>query len=111
MIRKIIFAIFIFAIAISIVEPVGVNFIIVSQSIPNDDNGFIINARCSNNGDGSFIIKVAPHVVGSPDQNVIVAHEIGHVNHWDDWEEADCDAFAMSIVPGSFIQDVYSGVH
>lgn len=110
-IKKIVFSIFVFFVAVAIVQPVGINFIVIVEEIPSDDPNYVINAQCRNNGDGSFEIAISPDIVGSSEQNVVFAHEIGHVNHWDDWEEEDCDNFAMEVVPGSFIHDAFSGIH
>lgn len=109
--HKAIFAIIVFIGAIIAAQPVGINFIIVIEDIPDGDNGDIINAQCWNFGNGQFKIIVAPHIVGSEYQNVIVAHEIGHVNNWDG-DEAYADDFANRVVvDGPRVVDKYHGVH
>lgn len=92
---KAIFAIIVFVAAIIVAQPVGmnVNYTVIVADIPDNDIG-TVRASCHNNGDGTFVIVIDEAVVNSPDFAVVYFHEIGHVNHWDDWSEEDCDNFA-----------------
>jgi hypothetical protein len=93
MIAKIIFAIILFVAAVIAAPVVGENFSIVVADIPDNDIG-TVRANCHNNGDGTFVITIDEAFVNSPDYNVIIFHEMGHVYHWEDWSEEDCDNFA-----------------
>lgn len=109
---KAIFAVIIFIFAIIASQPVGINFIIVVEEIPDSDNGDVINAQCWNFGNGQFKIIVSPDAANSSQINRIVAHEIGHVVNWEG-DEAYADDFANRIVDDGSepIVDKYHGVH
>lgn len=110
---KAIVAVIVFVAAIIAAQPVGINFIIVVEDIPNSDNGDIINAQCWNFGNGQFKIIVSPevHAIGGIYEAKVVAHEIGHVVDWEG-DEAYADDFANRIVPeGDPIVDKYHGIH
>ena len=104
----VIFCVIVFG--VFIIQPVGCNFVIQSYDLGHDSNGYEVRAQCQNQGDGSFIVVIDDGSIGSPDQAVIICHEVGHVQHWDDWDEADCDDFANSVGVG-YIQDAYHGIH
>lgn len=110
---KAIFAIIIFIGAIIASSPVGENFSIVVYDLGVDSNGYQVNGQCQNNGDGTFTIVIDDSQINNPNLPRILLHELGHVQHWDDWEEADCDNYANSFnLPGvDFIQDAYNGIH
>lgn len=95
-------------------QPVGINFIIDIQPIPQDgvEEGSFVQAQAWNFGNGQFKIIIDPSVVDSPQINRIVAHEIGHVVDWEGDEEY-ADNFANRIVnDGSEpIVDKYHGIH
>ena len=114
MIKKVVFAIFVFFVAVVFVQPVGINFIIVVEEIPQDQEaeGFIVQAQAWNFGNGQFKIIIDPDEVNDPQINRIVAHEIGHVVNWEG-DEAFADDFANQVVnDGSEpIVDAFHGVH
>ena len=85
---------------------VGENFIIVVKDIP-DNSGYFVRGLCHNNDDGTFIVYIDENVVNSPDYQVVLLHEIGHVGHWDEWSEEDCDNFANSFGIGKLHDGTY----
>lgn len=106
---KIVIAIII-AIIISI-QPAGIPFPIIVQDIPNDGNGYTVVAQTQfyNNGKVACII-INPAFVDAPNINAVIVHEFGHVNH-PEWDEAQCDDWANSIVDGPDVIDAYHGIH
>ena len=93
---KIIFAIIVFVVAVIAAPVVGTNFTVSVSNIPESADGqYIINANCMNNGDGTFHITMNTATMNSPDWEVVMMHEIGHVNNWNGNEE-DADNFANS---------------
>lgn len=104
----------VFFIAVFCAQPIGENFIIDIQEIPQDgvEPGFVVQAQCWNEGNGQFRIVIDPDEIEDPQINRIVAHEIGHAVNWDG-DEAYADDFANRIVDDGSepIRDAYSGIH
>lgn len=100
---KPIFVAIVFIMAISMAQPVGVNFSMSVIDIPDGDNGYFIRANCQNNGDGTFHINMDSATMQSPDWQVVMCHEIGHVVNWEGSEE-DADNFANAVGVG-YIHD------
>ena len=88
---KIIFATIIFIAAIIAAPVVGTNFTVKVTDI--SDNEYTVRASCHNNGDGTFGITMDTSTMNSPNWEVVMMHEIGHVNNWEGSEE-DADNFA-----------------
>jgi hypothetical protein len=105
---KIIFAIAVFICAIISAPVVGNHEIIVQvKDLGHDGNGFEVRGQTAwyNDGSGVAYVAIDKDWVNSPDANVIICHEFGHVNH-PDWSEAQCDDFANQQGVG-YIEDAY----
>lgn len=79
----------------------------IIKDLGHDANGYEVRGQTARYIDSGEVAYVAIDVdwVNSPDYNVIMLHEFGHVNH-PDWTEAQCDDFANSQGVG-FVEDAY----
>lgn len=108
---KIAFAIIVFIAAIACAQVLGNDPAIIVEDLGQDSNGnFVRGQTCwiidsAGNPIGVAYVAIDDNWVGSADQNVILAHEFGHVSH-PDWSEAQCDDFANSLGVGH-IEDAY----
>ena len=79
----------------------------IVKDLGHDSNGYEVRGQTAwyNDGSGCAYVAIDVDYVNSPDYNVIMLHEFGHVNH-PDWSEAQCDDFANSQGVG-YIEDAY----
>lgn len=112
---KIIVAIAIFIYAICSAQVVGCNIPIIVKDLGNDGNGYEVRGQtcwyvdAAGNPVSVAYVAIDDAWANSPDANVILCHEFGHVNH-PDWDEKACDEFANAQGVGH-IEDAYNGIH